>query len=172
MTNLDLSAAIAAAANELQGGTKSEPQGQPAKKSAPKKSATTKSATAKPTAKTDTPKEKGGAKAASERGQNGTRSGSAEREQARPKVKYVIPKEFKQAIEDYLTGRPDMSEKLKQTGKSINKCCEYIYARMLKRAQKERGGATTVGMYVDPNEIYGMAVHYYDESDEDLKKEV
>ena len=142
MANLDLSAAIAAAANELQGGTKSEPQGQPAKKSA-----TTKSATAKPAAKTDTPKAKGGAK-------------------------YVIPKEFKQAIEDYLTGRPDMAEKLKQAGKSIDKCCEYIYGRMLKRAQKERGGATTVGMYVAPEEIFGMAVHYYDETDEDLKKEV
>jgi len=134
-------------------------------KSAPKTS------TAKTAPKTDTPKTKGGAKAASERGQNGTRSGSAEREQARPKVKYVIPKEFKQAIEDYLTGRPDMSEKLKQTGKSIDKCCEYIYGRMLKRAQKERGGATTVGMYVAPEEIFGMAVHYYDETDESLKKE-
>lgn len=96
--------------------------------------------------KTDTPKTKGGAK-------------------------YVIPKEFKQAIEDYLTGRPDMSEKMKQTGKSIDKCCEYIYGRMLKQAQKERGGATTVGMYVAPEEIFGMAVHYYDETDEDLKKE-
>lgn len=146
MTNLDLSAAIAAATNELQGGTKSEPQGQPAKKSAPKKSATTKSATANPASKTDSPKTKGGAK-------------------------YVIPAAFKQVIEDYLTGRADMTEKLKQSGKSIDKCCEYIYDRMLKRAQKERGGATTVGMYVAPEEIFGMAVHYYDESDEDLKKE-
>ena len=113
-------------------------------KSAPKTS--TAKATAKAAPKTDTPKTKGGAK-------------------------YVIPKDFKQAIEDYLTGRPDMSEKLKQTGKSIDKCCEYIYDRMLKRAQKERGGATTVGMYVAPEEIFGMAVHYYDETDEDLKKE-
>ncbi len=147
MTNLDLSAAIAAAANELQGGTKSEPQGQPAKKSASKTSATTKSATAKPTAKTDTPKTKGGAK-------------------------YVIPKEFKQAIEDYLNGRKDMAEKLKQPGKSIDKCCEYIYGRMLKRAQKERGGATEMAYAIPRDEIYGMAVHYYDETDEDLKKEV
>jgi len=146
MTNMDLSAAIAAAANELQGGTKSEPQGQPAKKSAPKTSATTKTATAKPTAKADTPKTNGGAR-------------------------YVIPKEFKQAIEDYLTGRPDMAEKLKQTGKSIDKCCEYIYGRMLKRAEKERGGAMEMAYAIPRDEIYGMAVHYYDESDEDLKKE-
>lgn len=114
-------------------------------KSAPK--ASTAKATAKGAPKTDTPKTKGGAK-------------------------YVIPKEFKQAIEDYLKGRPDMAEKMKQQGKSIDKCCEYIYGRMLKRAQKERGGATTVGMYVAPEEIFGMAVHYYDETDEDLKKEM
>lgn len=104
-------------------------------------------ATAKTAPKTDTPKTKGGAK-------------------------YVIPKEFKQAIEDYLTGRPDMSEKLKQTGKSIDKCCEYIYGRMLKRAQKERGGATEMAYAIPRDEIFGMAVHYYDESDESLKKEV
>ena len=86
-------------------------------------------------------------------------------------VKYVIPAVFKQTIEAHLKGRADMAEKLKRKGKSIDKCCEYIYDRMLKRAEKERGGATTVGMYVEPNEIYGMAVHYYDESDESLKKE-
>lgn len=113
-------------------------------KSAPKTS--TANATAKTAPKTDTPKTKGGAK-------------------------YVIPKEFRQAIEDYLTGRPDMSEKLKQTGKSIDKCCEYIYGRMLKRAQKERGGATEMAYAIPRDEIFGMAVHYYDESDESLKKE-
>ena len=113
-------------------------------KSAPKTS--TVKATAKTAPKTDTPKTKGGAK-------------------------YVIPKEFKQAIEDYLTGRPDMSEKLKQTGKSIDKCCEYIYGRMLKRAQKERGGATEMAYAIPRDEIFGMAVHYYDETDESLKSE-
>lgn len=113
-------------------------------KSAPKTS--TAKATAKTAPKTDTPKTKGGAK-------------------------YVIPKEFKQAIEDYLTGRPDMSEKLKLTGKSIDKCCEYIYGRMLKRAQKERGGAMEMAYAIPRDEIFGMAVHYYDESDESLKKE-
>lgn len=119
--------------------------GQAAPKGDSNKSAP-KTSTAKATAKTDTPKTKGGAK-------------------------YVIPKEFKQAIEDYLTGRPDMSEKLKLTGKSIDKCCEYIYGRMLKRAKKERGGAMEMAYAIPRDEIFCMAVHYYDESDESLKKE-
>ena len=60
---------------------------------------------------------------------------------------------------------------MSKKGKSIDGCCEYIFGVMLKRAQKERGGKTAVGMYVPPEEIYGMAAHYYDESDEDLKNE-
>lgn len=102
---------------------------------------------AKATTKTDSSKVKGGAR-------------------------YVIPKEFKQAIEDYLKGRPDMAEKLKQKGKSIEGCCDYIFDVMRKRAEKERGGKSAVGMYASPDEIFGMACHYYDETEEDLKKEL
>ena len=92
-----------------------------------------------------------------------------------PKVKsgamYVIPKEFKEAIENYLKGRPDMAEKLKAKGKTIDGCCEYIYDVMRKRAEKNRGSNRVVGMYVNPDEIFSLAVHYYDETDEDLKNE-
>ena len=92
-----------------------------------------------------------------------------------PKVKsgamYVIPKEFKEAIENHLNGRPDMAEKLKAKGKTIDGCCEYIYDVMRKRAEKNRGSNRVVGMYVNPDEIFSLAVHYYDETDEDLKKE-
>ena len=96
--------------------------------------------------KTDTSKQKGGAS-------------------------YVIPAEFKQAIENYLNGRPDMAEKLSKEGKTLDGCCDYIFDVMRKRAEKQRGGKSAVGMYVDPQEIYGLAVHYYDEKDEDLKNE-
>lgn len=97
-------------------------------------------------AKTDTPKTKGGAK-------------------------YVIPAEFKQAIEDHLQGRADMKEKLTKKGKSIDGCCDYIFDVMRRRAEKERGGKSAVGLYADPQEIFGLAVHYYDETDEVLKAE-
>ena len=101
---------------------------------------------ASPKAKTDTPKTKGGAK-------------------------YVIPAEFKQAIEDHLHGRADMKEKLTKKGKSIDGCCDYIFDVMRRRAEKERGGKSAVGLYADPQEIFGLAVHYYDETDEALKAE-
>jgi hypothetical protein len=97
-------------------------------------------------AKTDSPRSKGGAK-------------------------YVIPAEFKQAIEDHLKSRPDMADKLTKKDKSIDGCCDYIFDKMRKRAEQNRGGKSAVGLYAPPEEIFGMAVHYYDESDEDLKKE-
>jgi hypothetical protein len=134
--------AINAAAASLQGEQKSEPKGAP--KSAPK--AAQPKASAKAAPKSDTPKVKSGAM-------------------------YVIPKEFKEAIENHLNGRPDMAEKLKAKGKTIDGCCEYIFAVMRKRAEKERGGKSAVGLYASPDEIFGMAVHYYDETDEDLKNE-
>lgn len=96
---------------------------------------------------TDTPKTKGGAK-------------------------YVIPAEFKTAIENYLQGREDMKEKLTQKGKSLEGCCDYIFDVMRKRAEKARNGATSVGMYAAPSEIFGLAVHYYDETEEALKEEL
>ena len=43
---------------------------------------------------------------------------------------------------------------------------------MRKRAEKERAGKNAVGMYADPDEIFGLAVHYYDEDNisEDMLK--
>ena len=111
-------------------------------KAEPKAKTQTKSAP-----KTDSPKTKGGAK-------------------------YVIPAEFKQAIEDHLKGRADMKEKLSKKGKSIDGCCDYIFNVMRKRAEKERGGKSAVGLYANPDEIFGLACHYYDESEEDLKEEL
>lgn len=84
---------------------------------------------------------------------------------------YVIPAEFKKSIEDYLSRRHDMATKLKQKGKSIDGCCDYIFGVMLKRAKKARKNESAVGLYADPQEVFGLAVHYYDESDEELKKE-
>ena len=115
--------------------------------SEPKKETKTAKPAAKATTKTDSPKTKGGAK-------------------------YVIPKEFKQAIEDHLKGRADMAEKLKRKGKTIDGCCDYIFDVMRKRAEKERKGQSAVGLYANPDEIFGLACHYYDETDEDLKKEL
>lgn len=85
---------------------------------------------------------------------------------------YVIPAEFKQAIEGYLLGRGDMAAKMAREDKSIDKCCEYIYSMMLKRAKKmHQSGRRVVAMCPPDSEVFGYAVHYYDESDEELGKE-
>ena len=72
---------------------------------------------------------------------------------------------FKAAIETYLKGRPDMAGKMQTKGKSIDGCCAYIIGEMRKRAKGSQALAVT------DEEVFGLAVHYYDESDENLKKE-
>ena len=138
---------------------------------------------------------KASAKAASKREQNGARTSSAEREQARQnvktgaksapkpidisslKVKYEIPEDFKMAIrlymEDMAKKDSAVAEKMKAKGKSIDGCCEYIYGVMMRRAAKQltERKNTGIGISGSPEEVFGLATHYYDESDEELKKE-
>ena len=97
--------------------------------------------------KTDTPQTKGGAK-------------------------YVIPAAFKETIENYLKSRADLKERMTAKGKTLDGCCDYIFDVMRKRAESNRKGASAVGLCADPQEIFGLAVHYYDESEEDLKAEL
>lgn len=143
--------AIKAAAAKLQQAqqAKAQPKSEPksAPKSASKKSAKATTSAPKSAPKADSPKTKGGAS-------------------------YVIPAEFKEAIESYLFARPDVVPKMATKGKSIDGCCDYIFDVMKKRAEKARNGKSAVGIYSKPDEIYGLAVHYYDESDEDLKNEL
>ena len=144
---LNLDAIRAAAEKMKQQQAQEQPKAQ--SKTTTKTTKTTESKTktqTKSAPKTDSPKTKGGAK-------------------------YVIPAEFKQAIEDHLKSRADMKEKLSKKGKSIDGCCDYIFDVMRKRAEKERGGKSAVGLYANPDEIFGLAVHYYDETDEALKAE-
>lgn len=143
---IDLSAISAAAeALKQQREQKEAPKREASTASTKKTKRATKSAP-KREPKTDTSKTKGGAS-------------------------YVIPAEFKEAIEAYLYSRPDIIDNLVKPDKSIDGCCDYIFSKMLKVAKKNRNGKTAVGIFRSPDEIYAMAVHYYDESDEDLKKE-
>ena len=75
------------------------------------------------------------------------------------------------AIEAYLYSRPDIIDNLVKPGKSIDGCCDYIFSKMRKVAEMNRNGKTAVGIFRSPEEIYAMAVHYYDEDDETLRKE-
>ena len=64
---------------------------------------------------------------------------------------------FEQTIKTYLEGRaqsdPQFAEKYANPKKSIEECCKYIIGWV--KAQKREGFAD--------DEIYGQAVHYYDE---------
>lgn len=93
-------------------------------------------------------------------------------------VKYDIPADFKTAIRLYMedAAKKDakVAAKMKASGKSIDGCCEYIYGVMMRRAAKkitERKN-TGVGITGSPDEVYGLAMHYYDESAETLKAEL
>ena len=142
---IDLSAINAAAeALKQQRAGEAQPKREP-KTSTQKTKRASKSAP-KSEPKTDTPKTKGGAS-------------------------YVIPAEFKEAIEAYLYSRPDIIDNLVKPDKSIDGCCDYIFGKMLKIAKKNRNGKTAVGIFRSPDEIYSMAVHYYDEDNDALKKE-
>ena len=65
---------------------------------------------------------------------------------------------FKKAIKEYLDKRADEDELFRSSyaneKKSIDKCCDYIVTTV-----KETGREVFTN-----DEIYGMAIHYYDES--------
>lgn len=59
---------------------------------------------------------------------------------------------------DYLLGREDMQEKLNNTNKSIDKMFSYIRNQAKKKAVN--GCAV-----ISDTEVFGWAVHYYDEEE-------
>jgi hypothetical protein len=72
--------------------------------------------------------------------------------------------QFEQTIKQYLDERaqsdPQFAEKYANPKKSIEECCKYIIGWV--KAQKREG-------YADA-EIYGQAVHYYDEDNVKITK--
>lgn len=67
---------------------------------------------------------------------------------------------FKQAIKAYLDKRAEedslFAPKYANEKKNIDECCSYIMGEARKR-----GNAVAIS----DEEVYGMAVHYYDEDD-------
>lgn len=64
---------------------------------------------------------------------------------------------FEQRIKDYLERRafndPEFAVKFANPNKSVKECCEFILGEVSKSDQQG----------YDDEEIFGMAVHYYDE---------
>lgn len=69
---------------------------------------------------------------------------------------------FEQAIKAYLDGRaaedPQFAQSYAKEKKSIKECCDFI----IGEASKKRNGNAAV---MTDEEVYGLAVHYYDEDD-------
>lgn len=67
-------------------------------------------------------------------------------------------------VAEYLITREDMDEKYLNEAKNLGGMFKYITERA--REQAENGCA-----WVDDDTVYGWAIHYWDESEDDLKKE-
>lgn len=65
-------------------------------------------------------------------------------------------------IGNYLLSREDVHENLKKQDKSLQKCFDYILIELSKKCTREGNIGYISG---DDEEIYSLAVHYYDEDD-------
>lgn len=76
---------------------------------------------------------------------------------------------FENAIKEYLDARAKedvkFAEKYSNGKKSIEECCRFILGEMRKKAKSGIYGATDA-------EVFGLAVHYYDEEDIKVEKNV
>ncbi|MEE0317052.1 MAG: Cas9 inhibitor AcrIIA9 family protein [Bacteroidales bacterium] len=81
----------------------------------------------------------------------------------------VIMTPFENAIKEYLDARAKedvkFAEKYSNGKKSIEECCRFILGEMRKKAKSGMYGATDA-------EVFGLAVHYYDEEDIKVDKNV
>ena len=66
-------------------------------------------------------------------------------------------------IGNYLKSRNDMQENLKKENKSLDECFRYILNEIAKEYRKNNENSLYVSG--DDEEIYALAVHYYDEDD-------
>lgn len=78
-----------------------------------------------------------------------------------------IPIQFKEAIKNYLDQRaasdPLFAASYAKTNKSIDECCEYLVGEAYDRCKSEMS-------IMDDATTYGLAVHYYDEDNIEIKK--
>ena len=78
-------------------------------------------------------------------------------------------KAFKDAIKQYLDKRAMedalFAEAYKREGKTLDECVNYILCEVQKIAKKGMAAMTD-------DEVFGMAVHYYDEADVKADKKV
>ena len=67
-------------------------------------------------------------------------------------------------IGEYLLSREDIHENLKKENKSLAECFDYVLIEISKQAQKVQGHEFSAACG-DDEELFALAVHYYDEDD-------
>lgn len=70
-------------------------------------------------------------------------------------------------IGNYLLSREDLVSKLDNPKKSLKECFDYILIQISKQVTKEKNVALACG---EDEEIYSLAVHYFDEDDIEIGK--
>lgn len=79
---------------------------------------------------------------------------------------------LEEAIKSYLDQRAKTDElfakSYAKTNKNLKECCSYIMGEALKNSSTVIPGAK--GCMIDNSEVFGMAVHYYDEDDIKVSK--
>lgn len=85
------------------------------------------------------------------------------------KGKYSFQEQLKQVknpslkiIGEYLARRYDLKEKLENQNKSLEECWSYIVGEASKQAQNNCA-------FMSDEEVFGLAVHYYDEDEITVK---
>lgn len=63
------------------------------------------------------------------------------------------------------------AEKMKAKGKSMKECLNYIGEHFYRQAEKQRKSGY-VGIGGNDEELCGLAIHYFDETDDALKEEL
>lgn len=78
---------------------------------------------------------------------------------------------MEEIIKAYLDSRaasdPLFAEKYKNPKKSIAECIQFILGEAQSQAVKI---GNTAGAFMDDTEVFGLAVHYYDEENIEIKK--
>lgn len=69
-------------------------------------------------------------------------------------------------IGQYLQSRNDLKDNLNKENKSLKECFDYILQELSKKAVTEDSVGYVAG---DDDELFGLAVHYYDEDDIEVK---
>lgn len=70
-------------------------------------------------------------------------------------------------IGNYLLSRNDLEDKLNNQNKSLKECFDYILIEISKKSVKEGVTGYAAG---DDDEIYSLAVHYFDEDNLEIEK--